>query len=143
MDIVETVAEIRAMTSRPVYSLEQAPNGFMANPVEVYYRLNPLELSIVTVSYSREVDSSGERATQISLMMNYDYPRPYPVTSINSLPDGRGSVGKTDAVPHGGLHVKTAEGDVFHWIENDTLLTLIVEDDVNVNPTALLATVHA
>ena len=127
----------------PMYTLSPVPAGLRATPVSIV-RNDAGVVVMAGVSFETYTEWMGQRFTEASISISAmtEFPRPFPLlVSHRGPPSGRKTVGpeRVSYLPAPGVRVRTARGAVFHWIENDVLYTLQVENDATIAEAAKIA----
>jgi hypothetical protein len=129
--VIETfddVAKIQGKVSFPVYSFSRLPDGLRQGGA--YIASNDVgDIYGLSVSFETYDSANDLWTAAVSLWIQPDYPRPFPLWSSTPVKPGGPSVvlEKVDYLPLSGITVTTPLGFVCHWIEDDTLFTLIAE----------------
>ena len=127
----------------PMYTLSPIPAGLEATPTSIV-RNDAGAVSMAGVSFERETYWMDRpfKGASISISAMTEYPRAVPLlVSRRGPPSGRMTVRSEPVsyLPAPGVRLRTARGAVFHWIENDVLYTLQVENDATTAEAAKIA----
>lgn len=118
----------------PVYDLGQVPAPLRSGPINLV-RSNGTKVVAALVTYQSPVTWQGRSllATDVAILAQPVFPRPFPIFSTNKAAPGTRSVApvKVSFLPAAGVAVSTLRGRVYHWIQNDVLYTLRVENGVS------------
>lgn len=126
--LYSTPEDVATTADLPIYSLDGLPAELRSRGGNVI-RYNTGEVYAVSVDFELFNTEVGLWETVISIWAQPNFPRPYPLWSSEPVePDGPAVVlEKVSLLPTPGIRTRTQHGDVFYWIQNDILFTLIQE----------------
>lgn len=128
IETFDDIARIRTRVNFPVYSLSGLPGGLHQDGS--YIASNELgDVYGISIIYKGYDSTNNLWATAVSLWMQPDFSRPFPLwQSIGAKAGGPFvALEKVDYLPSPGIKVGTPLGFVCHWIEEDTLFILTAE----------------
>jgi len=131
--VVDTAEELAKAMGFPVYELNPVPDGLRAIGGSL---LRHAHGAVYGGSIGYETyDSNFEIwESTVTLGAQFDFARPFPLWSSRSKkPRDRATVlEKVDYLPSPGIKVETRRGNVFFWIEDNILYTLVAEHNKNI-----------
>lgn len=128
VEYFDDLAILRDRVDIPLYTISTLPTGMRWG--RAYIARNVIsDVYGVSVFFQTYDSANNLWATAISLWIQSDYPRPFPLWSSTPVEPGGPFVAwqKADYLPSPGIKVTTPLGFVCHWIETDVLFTLIAE----------------
>lgn len=132
-DSFETVEEVVRQVNFGVYTVEGLPTTEFRLGDIVLTRHENGQVDQVLITYEQYLPDLESWVTTVSMSSRFTFPAPYPIffTPISVIDDGKRDfptlVEKVDYLPKGGLQISTAEGYVYHWMENSVFYTLTNE----------------
>ncbi len=123
-----TAAEMAREVDFPVYTFSKLPERLRPAGANLI-RHETGEVFAALVDFQSHNGRSGDWETTVSIWVQPEFPRPFPLWSSDPVEPGGPAVvlEKVDFLPSPGVMVATRQGAVFHWIRNDILYTLIAE----------------
>jgi hypothetical protein len=111
----------------PLYDFAKLPDGLWRGQPSLA-RDDVGNLYGISIPYETQA-SSKSAVTAISLWIQPDFARPYPLWSSEPVEADEPAVilEKVRYLPVPGIKVSTREGFVCYWIESDTLYTLVAD----------------
>ncbi len=124
--------ELATLGEVKVYTLGPPLRGIGFDTGEVVRYANG-ELFAASLVFSHLDPRSGSLAANVRLMIEPNVPRPYPFWSETPVePGGLGvQPEQVHFLPAPGLRIRLERGFVFHWLEEATLYTLVIDSDVS------------
>jgi len=124
-----TLEEFIRDTKLSVYFLEELPKDMRLGSISGIKPING-NVYLVSLGYEAHLADTDIWQCTIWLLAQMDFPRPVPIWYSNPVePNGPAVIPeKVDFLPTPGILVKTQNGCVCHWIDNDILFTLVIQD---------------
>lgn len=129
-----SIPEALNHTDIPLYLPNALPNGIEFSKVSLQEYKSATKPHLVTVSYSSS--ETEDRYPAISISARTDFPQPFPIRPVHAFQnnDSHPELVFPDRVsftPTPGIMLPSVIGYGLHWIENETLYTLIHEYTVD------------
>lgn len=128
LENLDTLTMAKDRVSFPLYDFDKLPGQLRQG--KSYILSNDMgDVYRITVRYEFYDRTSDSWVTALTLWVDPDFPRPYPLWASEPVePDGPAMVlEKVNFLPSPGVRIVTQEGFACFWIESDALYTLIAE----------------
>lgn len=124
-----TLEEFIGDTKLSVYSLEELPKDMRLGSISCIKTIKG-DVYLVSLGYETYLAERDIWQCTIWMLAQMDFPRPVPIWHSEPVePNGPAVIPeKVDFLPTPGILVKTQNGCVCHWIDNDIYFTLVIQD---------------
>lgn len=147
-ELIDSDATLANKIAFPMYTFKNLPvenGGSLRRADANLMRHSTGEVFAATIAFQAHNKISGNWETAISIWAEPDFPRPFPLWSSEPVePNGPAVIlEKVDFLPSPAIGVSTKTGYVFHWINNDVLYTLTMENNPSRDEARKLASLLA
>lgn len=131
--------ELAGQAKIPVYALGRVPSELRPSGGYIL-KLPSGEIVAGSIEYESFSPVSKSWVCTVSIWVQIDFPKPFPLWSQAPVEPGGPAVvlEKTLSLPVPGIRVATQSGYVFHWIEDEILYILSIENGNSAQEAQLL-----
>lgn len=118
--------KLAGLTQRPVYTLYPVPEKYSQNSANLTFNKNTGVIYSTSIGYQYEDEEIGF-TTGILITTHYDVYLPFPIWEPDEFDNIIAPMELVNFLPQDGVKVYSADGIIFHWIEEEALYSIYVE----------------